>query len=259
MSGSPLHKIKSVFSRHSSEKLAPTLNNNDLTTEEYNNEFEEPPLSPLNLKGYKATTKHRVLTAQLGEEIRQHIPSLLQINHDWKLLYSIDQSGTSLQTLYTNCKPKIGENLNRRRGYILVIQDSHKNIFGAYLNDNLRPLDGKYYYGNGDCFLWKAEKSKIKKLYSTESNESIQSEKGHSYEEEDELNLKVYPYTSLNDFIIYSNNDFISVGSGDGKFGLWVDSNLEYGASDSVETFGNEPLSSTKKFRILALEIWKVV
>lgn len=76
----------------------------------------------------------------------------------------------------------------------MVVQDTHKNIFGAYLNDHLRNLDGKYYYGNGDCFLWKCEKGKMKHLDPVTKSET----KGSP---QDELVLKVFPYTSLNDFI----------------------------------------------------------
>lgn len=228
---------------------------------DYNDvQFEDPPLTPLILQGYKSTTKHRLLNNELAEEIRQHIPSLLQINHNWELLYSIDQCGTSLHTLYQNCHPKYGENMNRRRGYVLIVQDTKKNIFGAYLNDYLRPLDGRYYYGNGDCFLWKVEKGNIKNLSHNNINSNSNSNQNADYDEDhsDVYNLKIFPYTSLNDFIIYSNNEFISVGSGDGKFGLWIDSNLDIGASDTVETFGNEPLTQSKKFHILGLEIWKI-
>ncbi|ODQ47065.1 hypothetical protein PICMEDRAFT_71188 [Pichia membranifaciens NRRL Y-2026] len=278
MSGSPLEKIKSVFQKSShvgkysdSEKSYSNRSNSNGNSSVDSNsqlhEFEEPPLTPLSLSGYKSTTKHRLLNPELAEEIRQHIPSLLQINHKWQLLYSVEQSGTSLHTLYSNCHPLFGENMNRRRGYILVVQDTRKNIFGAYLNDYLRPLEGKYYYGNCDCFLWKLQKGKVMHLKS--NNSTIRSHEGETArkeahhgndgrEEEEVMNLKVFPYTSLNDFIIYSNNEFISVGSGDGKFGLWIDSNFEVGASDTVETFGNEPLSDHKKFHILGLEVWKV-
>lgn len=263
MSGSPLEKIKSVFQKSSlsSPKFSDSERSNSNTSNSNNSiiyeQFNEPPLTPLKLVGYKQTTKHRLLNNELAEEIRQHIPSLLQINHKWQLMYSIEQSGTSLNTLYSNLEPKFGENLNRRKGYILIVQDTRKNIFGAYLNDYLRPLDGKYYYGNCDCFLWKLEKGNVKNL---SNNKEFNSHNNNSDKNQDEYiyNLKVFPYTSLNDFIIYSNNDFISVGSGNGKFGLWIDSNFQVGASDTVDTFGNEPLSDRKKFHILGLEVWKI-
>lgn len=209
-------------------------------------DFDDPPLTPLQLIGRKPSSKHKILTEELAEELRQHVPSILQISHTWELLYSIDQSGTSLQTLYNNCKPKSNENLNRRRGFFIVVEDTRGNIFGAYINDHLRPLERRYYYGNGDCFLWKVEKGTVKNLDNNTESENCS------------LNLKVYHYTSINDFVIYSNNQFFSIGSGGGKFGLWIDSNLQIGASDPVETFGNDKLSDHSKFNILNLEIWKI-
>ncbi|GMM32122.1 Oxr1 protein [Martiniozyma asiatica (nom. inval.)] len=239
----PFSKLRSVFSK------SPSPSFQTMET------FEDPPLTPITLSGYRQNTKHHLLNEELAEELRQHIPSLLQIGHNWKLDYSLEQNGTSLNTLYNCVAPKVGENKTRRKGYLLIVQDKNKNIFGAYINDYLRPLDGKYYYGNGDCFLWKVEKSKVKKLSRSIENDNASTSSNTKL---NALRLKVFPYTAINDFIIYSNNDFISIGSGDGKFGLWVDSNLDTGASDSVDTFGNEPLSDNVKFNIIALEIWRI-
>ncbi|TID14164.1 hypothetical protein CANINC_004810 [Pichia inconspicua] len=215
-------------------------------TKQESDDYSDPPLTPLQLIGRNPLSKHRILTEELAEELRHHVPSILQISHTWELLYSIEQCGTSLQTLYNNCRPNTNENLNRRRGFFIVVEDTRGNIFGAYINEHLRPLDGRYYYGNGDCFLWKVEKGKIKNL-----DNDTKSDK-HT------LNLRVYHYTSMNDFVIYSNNQFFSIGSGGGKFGLWIDSNLQIGASDPVDTFGNDKLSDHSKFNILGLEIWKI-
>ncbi|ODV84874.1 hypothetical protein CANARDRAFT_186933, partial [[Candida] arabinofermentans NRRL YB-2248] len=209
----------------------------------------DPPLTPLELHGYKPNTKHKLLSTELAEEIRAHIPPILQVSHSWKLQYSLEQNGTSLNTLYNNAKPEVGESLLKRKGYLLVVMDGNHNIFGAYLNEYLRPIDRKRYYGNGDCFLWKSENDIVKNL----SNDGATGD-----DDEHQLRLKVFPYTSLNDFIIYSDHTFISVGSGDGKFGLYISGDFESGASDQVETFGNEPLSNTSKFRILGLELWKI-
>ena len=37
--------------------------------------------------------------------------------------------------------------------------------------------------------------------------------------------------------------NFLSVGGGDGHYGLWLDDTMERGISSSCPTFGNEPLS----------------
>lgn len=52
---------------------------------------------------------------------------------------------------------------------------------------------------------------------------------------------------------------FLSVGGGDGKYGLWLDGVLEYGISSSCLTFGNEPLSEEgEKFEVVGVEMWCV-
>ena len=54
--------------------------------------------------------------------------------------------------------------------------------------------------------------------------------------------------------------NYLSLGGGDGKYGLWLDSTLEKGVSASCPTFGNEPLSEDVggKFEVLDVELWRV-
>lgn len=250
------HRLTPTFSRIGSFDGEEDANNKASDDSEENDWDEEPPLSPLSLIGYKKGTKRRLLTKELANDLRQHIPSVLQISHTWKLRYSMEQDGTSLNTLYDKCKPEIGENTRRRRGYFLVIMDSHGDRFGAYLNEYLRAQDGRHYYGNGDCFLWKTERVRVKKYTSSDGKEKVTVDDNGSYGSQ--FRLKVFRYTHINDFIIYSNHNFISIGSGDGKFGLWIDSSFLHGATDPVDTFGNEQLSRDEKFTILGLEVWKV-
>lgn len=42
----------------------------------------------------------------------------------------------------------------------------------------------------------------------------------------------------------------------DGKFGLWLHSDLERGHTDECPTFDNEPLASSRKFDCVELEVW---
>ncbi|ODV93556.1 hypothetical protein PACTADRAFT_52120 [Pachysolen tannophilus NRRL Y-2460] len=265
--------MKSQASSNSKEKFkrlseifkrAPKSPSPSITSDnnENYNFLSDPPLTPLQLNGYKSSTKHQLLSLPLAEELRFHLPPRLQISHDWQLLYSIEQNGISLRTLYNSMIPK-DTFRSRKFGYLLVIRDENHQLFGCYVNEYLRPMDKKRYYGNGECFLWKTEISRIPNLNNltntninnNNSDDDLESTISSSHEQ---MRLKVFPYTSLNDFIIYSNHDFISIGSGDGKFGLWIDSDLYKGASDSVQTFGNEPLSSHVQFKILGLEVWQL-
>lgn len=73
------------------------------------------------------------------------------------------------------------------------------------------------------------------------------------------IRFKAFPYSGINDFMIYCQKDFFSVGGGDGHYGLWLDHDLENGISEACPTFGNEPLSDEgKKFDVLGVEVWYV-
>jgi hypothetical protein len=73
----------------------------------------------------------------------------------------------------------------------------------------------------------------------------------------DRIRFKAFPYTGDNDYIIFCQADFLSVGGGDSKNGLWIDDSLARGLSSPCLTFGNEGLSDEgDKFRILGVEVW---
>ena len=75
----------------------------------------------------------------------------------------------------------------------------------------------------------------------------------------DRIRFKAFPYSGVNDFLIYCQRDYLSVGGGDGHYGLWLDNDLENGISETCPTFGNEPLSDEgKKFDVLGIEIWYI-
>lgn len=75
----------------------------------------------------------------------------------------------------------------------------------------------------------------------------------------DRIRFKAFPYSGVNDFMIYCQRDYLSVGGGDGHYGLWLDNDLETGISETCPTFGNEPLSDDgKKFDVLGVEVWYV-
>lgn len=83
--------------------------------------FRPPPLDPIVLHGYKDNTpdKARLLSGAVAEEIRAMIPERLRILEDWNLIYSLEQDGASLATLYQRCRQYQG----RRAGFVLVVRD----------------------------------------------------------------------------------------------------------------------------------------
>ncbi|KAI8890550.1 TLD-domain-containing protein, partial [Backusella circina FSU 941] len=134
------------------------------------------------------------------------------------LLYSLDQHGASLSTLYRNCA--------NQGPCLLAIQNTEDEVFGAYLSEGFQPQQS--YYGNGECFLWRWCKKKKQ--------------------------VDIYPWTNHNDYLMYSNHDFLAIGGGKGHFGLWLD--LTHGYSEPCMTFNNPSLASKSSFECLAIEIW---
>lgn len=75
----------------------------------------------------------------------------------------------------------------------------------------------------------------------------------------DRIRFKAFPYSGVNDFMIYCESGMLSVGGGDGHYGLWLDDQLDTGISETCPTFGNEPLSEEgRKFDVLGVEVWYV-
>ncbi|KAI8982963.1 TLD-domain-containing protein [Pilobolus umbonatus] len=162
-----------------------------------------------------------VLTEQVARELRPHFPTRYRISHELRLIYSLDQHGTSMSTLYRLTK-------NKKEPVLLVVKDAENNVFGAYLNEPLKM--GPRYYGTGECFLWKC----------------------------DEEHVKVFPWTGKNEYMILSDADFIAIGGGQGVFGLWINSELDKGYSQPCPTFDNEALSSHPEFECVELEVWAI-
>lgn len=195
--------------------------------------FTPPPLEAVSLVGFSDLTRTRLMNHELCEEIRNLLPARLQLYDTWHLEYSLEQHGSSLHTLYSNIRPNA---TSKRSGYVLCILDQSGATIGAYANEPFHPTDSRRYYGNGECFLWKTTKLP----------------KG-------DIRFQAFPYTGVNDFVIFCTSKFLSMGGGDGRYGLWVDDDLNVGISDRSLTFGNEPLSSEgSKFRIIGLEVWRV-
>jgi hypothetical protein len=94
--------------------------------------FQPPPLTPLSLSGYKSATPEsaKLLNKALAEEIRLLIPPRLQLVESWHLVYSLEEDGVSLATLYKNCDDTRG----KRGGYILVVRDANGGVMSTSLN-----------------------------------------------------------------------------------------------------------------------------
>lgn len=228
-----------------------------------------PPLEPLQLNGFNDDTSSdaRILTAAVAEEIRIMVPARLSLAEDWNLVYSLEQDGASLATLYDKCAAYQG----KRVGFVLVVKGCEGGIFGAYLSDPPHPAPK--YFGTGECFLWRA--SVLASLppppsantdhltgRTTTIAASLQplADSGNSHPPmSPSIRFKAFPYSGVNDYYMLCETHFLSVGAGDGKYGLWLDDSFEKGISSTCQTFGNERLSDEgEKFGILGVEMWVI-
>ncbi|KAI1463541.1 TLD-domain-containing protein [Daldinia caldariorum] len=253
-----------------------------------------PSLEPLTLRGYRADTREseRLLARGLAEEIRTFLPERLKIIEDWTLIYSLYQDGSSLSTLYKRCEEYRG----RRVGFVLVVRDGKEGTFGAYLTEAPHPAPS--YFGTGECFLWRAslhaplppppsaDTTNVNFRTTTIASSTTSSsplprndrlpasqlapaptglETGRASPKPkpvttQSIRFQNFAFTGANDYCIFCETGFLSVGGGrGGTFGLWLDNGLSRGHSAPCDTFLNQPLSEEgEKFDVLGVEMWVV-
>ncbi|KAJ1908446.1 oxidation resistance protein 1 [Coemansia sp. IMI 209127] len=192
---------------------------------------------PVQLQGRKDDTP-KVLTPTIANNLRPMLPVQQRLAKSWRLVYSIDQHGISIHTMLDLCA--------HEKAILLAIKDTKGKVFGAYLNEPIRLSPS--FYGQGTSFLWKAFRS---------SPDSRRKDA-----------VKCFKYTGGNEYFVLCDPDFVAIGGGRGKFGLWFKSDFLHGYSARCPTFNNEPLcldpSSSKNAEVDAqqefvvghLEIW---
>ncbi|KZF21829.1 TLD-domain-containing protein [Xylona heveae TC161] len=233
------HNLRSTNNSNNHNKTKKmNSNNNGLYTPPNRtaSPFTPPPLTPLSLKGYQPSTptSAAILTRTLAEEIRLLVPPRLQLVEDWNLVYSLEQHGVSLTTLYKRCNEYRG----KRCGFVLVVRDSSGGTFGAYLTEPPRPAP--HYFGTGECFLWRAhtlsatpelshlplppsaDTSNMQRSTTISSGllappspapgQAGGSRSGSATPER--IRFKAFPYSGVNDYMMYCEAEYLSVGGG---------------------------------------------
>ncbi|KAG8988373.1 oxidation resistance protein 1 [Tulasnella sp. 427] len=203
-----------------------------------------------------------VLSGDVADMLRPNLPPLPRLAQTWTLLYSTDQHGMSISTLYKNVEKVYGMN----GGCILAIreavdEDGDGDIdandiaqakearkstpcFGVWVGTGIKCNEGSY-YGSGESFLWKTVGPNPASHFGAPSG------------------VKVFKWTGRNDYVALCESEYLSFGGGDGKYGLYVDSSFVDGTSERCETFANETLcgdhdmSGRARFECLALEVWR--
>ncbi|XP_039295641.1 nuclear receptor coactivator 7 isoform X3 [Nilaparvata lugens] len=161
-----------------------------------------------------------ILTEDHRKQLCRHLPARAE-GYVWTLVFSTSQHGFSLNSMYRK--------MNRIESPILlVIQDTDSNVFGGLTSCALKVSE--HFYGTGESLLY---------TFTPE--------------------FHVYNWTGDNMYFIKGNNESLSIGAGDGKFGLWLDGDLNQGRTEACNTYGNDPLTPSKDFVIKTLECWAFV
>ncbi|KAH8418536.1 hypothetical protein KR009_011737 [Drosophila setifemur] len=164
--------------------------------------------------------KTEILTEEHREKLCSHLPARAE-GYSWSLFFSTSQHGFALNSLYRKMA-------RLESPVLIVIEDTEHNVFGALTSCSLHVSD--HFYGTGESLLYKFNPS-----------------------------FKVFHWTGENMYFIKGNMESLSIGAGDGRFGLWLDGDLNQGRSQHCSTYGNEPLAPQEDFVIKTLECWAFV
>ncbi|CAG2103129.1 unnamed protein product [Medioppia subpectinata] len=201
--------------------------------------------SPLHVKCDVISAKDYIIGARIAP---QHFHS--QILNTWSLVDTLwewlperlvvrepevvfcsEENGNSLQTFFTLCADF--------EPTILLIKTIGNEVFGAFCSTSwskrldLMSKSGQY-FGTGETFLFQLLPTHAKYEWVGKAQKIT----SHSQQ-----------------LFMSANHRSICVGSGGGRFGLFVDESLTRGQSDRCETFDNERLCSETNFDISVVEV----
>ncbi|KAL8607737.1 hypothetical protein ACOMHN_039410 [Nucella lapillus] len=163
------------------------------------------------------THQSSILSEQHILQLSNSLPART-IGYKWSLVYSTSLHGFSLKRLYREVA-RIDSPI------LLVLKDTQNTIFGAFLSDPPKLSD--HFFGTGVSQLWTFKDK-----------------------------FRSFNWTGDNGFFIKGDESSMSVGAGQGVYGLWLDGDLYHGRSHQCSTFNNIVLSATEDFCISALEAW---
>jgi len=142
--------------------------------------------------------------------------------HNWVLKFTTATDGFNLNSFVRKMESVDGPVL------ILIADCSEpESTFGAFLSETPNTFSESF-RGTGETFVFKLRPSGFVK----------------------------YPWTGENNYFFRLTQESLIVGSGDGTFAIWIDSDLYKGRTRPCSTFDNEQLGSQQDFTIKVLECW---
>ncbi|XP_059486353.1 nuclear receptor coactivator 7 isoform X2 [Neocloeon triangulifer] len=190
-----------------------------------------------------------------GHRLRllRHLPARAE-GYPWTLVFSTSQHGFSLNSMFRKMA-KVDSPI------LVVVQDTENHVFGAMTSCALKVSD--HFYGTGESFLFRfvspaaTEAPPVGKEADAEADEAKPVTSPSSSPQPSKL--EVFDWTGENIFFIKGNNESLAIGSGEGKFGLWLDGDLYQGRTQACSTYGNAALVDGEDFVVKTLECWAFV
>ncbi|CAH0698911.1 unnamed protein product [Spodoptera exigua] len=200
-----------------------------------------------------------VLTMEHREKLCSVLPARAQ-GYMWQLAFSTSQHGFSLASMYRKMQ-RVDSPV------LLVIQDTDNNVFGALTSCALHPSE--HFYGTGESLLFafqcSGEEARRQSQAAIDSAKDKDNKDDATKDDKGDqpppvkTKFKYWGWTGDNMYFIRGSNDNISIGAGDGKFGLWLDGDLYLGRTQRCKTYGNEPLTTREDFIVKIMECWTFI
>ncbi|XP_052753612.1 oxidation resistance protein 1 isoform X4 [Galleria mellonella] len=199
-----------------------------------------------------------IFTMEHREKICTVLPARAQ-GYMWSLAFSTSQHGFSLASMYRKMQ-RVDSPV------LLVIQDTDNNVFGGLTSCALHPSE--HFYGTGESLLFSFQRVQDEPRRpsqpAVEPKKEADNEEEHPEEKGDQptqvkTKFKYWGWTGDNMYFIRGSTDNISIGAGDGKFGLWLDGDLYLGRTQRCTTYGNEPLTTREDFIVKIMECWTFI
>lgn len=111
--------------------------------------------------------------------------------------------------------------------YLLLIRDENKNIFGAYITDEIR--NSQVFYESGETFIFTFYKSE---------------------------RIHYFNATGVNDLYIRTDEDSLSFGASNNKYSIFINGYFNSGYTDTTTTFKNPILTGCTQYKIMRMEMW---
>ncbi|XP_061710235.1 oxidation resistance protein 1 isoform X9 [Cydia pomonella] len=210
-----------------------------------------------------------IFTMEHREKLCSVLPARAQ-GYMWSLAFSTSQHGFSLASMYRKMQ-RVDSPV------LLVIQDTQNNVFGALTSCALHPSE--HFYGTGESLLFSFQRVDERRASTDEPRSTsapapapaaapalslppdvtVDADEKHDQTPPVKTKFKYWGWTGDNMYFIRGSNDNISIGAGDGKFGLWLDGDLYLGRTQRCTTYGNEPLTTREDFIVKIMECWTFI